>query len=256
MSQTIAVPSRVSAPSAAVRRSDADRRFYLIAASLMLFFTVVGFRQFLQHGHNSVGGEVTAEIMPLVVVHGLAMFGWVVVFFLQTSLIQTGRRKLHMVIGPFAVALAAAVVILGSVVAGLSVHFNPAQYEGLGGAKPFLATMWMQMILFGGFVGLGWWYRRKAAIHRPMMLLATLVMQSGSMSRCPYFGALAHVAPLYVWNAVLIFGALLFLLQWALSRTANRAYLIGYAGIVLAAFLSAAIGTSPAWTRLTAAIIP
>jgi len=240
-----------------VRRTDADRRFYLIAASAMLLFTVVGFRRFFQHGRTTPGdAPVTAQIVALVVAHGIAMFSWVVVFFVQSALVQTGRRKLHMVLGPVAVGLAAVVVILGSMVAALSVHFHAVGYKNLGGAKPFLATMWMQMMVFGAFVALGWFYRRKPAVHRPMMLLGTLVMQSGSISRCPYIGRLTHTAPLYVWNAVLIFGAVLFLLQWALSRTANRAYLIGFAGVVLAALLSAAIGTSAAWAHLTASIVP
>src|SRR6202021_450040 len=107
---------------------------------------------------------------------------------------------------------------------------------------------------FGVFVGLGWWNRRKPAVHRPMMLLATLVMQSGSLARWPYIGTLSHRAPLYVWTPVLIFGALLFLLQWALSRTVNRAYLIGYAGIVLTALVSVFVGTSAGWAHLNAAI--
>lgn len=258
MSQTTAVPARaaVSAQRTGVRHSDADRRFYLIAAIAMAFLTVVGFRQFFLHGRTPGGKEVTAQILPLVVIHGIAMFAWIVLFLVQSALVQTGRRKLHMVLGPVGVGLAGVVVILGSIVAALSVHFNAAGYKNLGGAKPFLATMWMQMLAFGVFVGLGWWNRRKPAVHRPMMLLATLVMQSGSLARWPYIGTLSHRAPLYVWTPVLIFGALLFLLQWALSRTVNRAYLIGYAGIVLTALVSVFVGTSAGWAHLTAAIIP
>ena len=258
MSQTIAVPTRasVSAPRTAVRRSDADRRFYLFVAIAMVFFTVVGFRQFFLHGRTPGGSEVTAQILPLIVIHGLAMFAWVVLLVVQSALIQTGRRKLHMVIGPLAMFLAGAIVILGSLVAGLSVHFNPAQYGHLGGAKPFLATMWTQMLAFGAFVALGWFYRRRPDVHRPMMLLATLVMQSGSLARCPYITNLSHRAPLYVWGPVLIFGALLFFFQWALSRNINRAYLIGYAGIVVTALVSVFVGTSTGWARLTATLIP
>ena len=148
------------------------------------------------------------------------------------------------------------VVTIGSLVAGLSVHFNPAQYGHLGGAKPFLATMWTQMLAFGAFVALGWFYRRRPDVHRPMMLLATLVMQSGSLARCPYITNLSHRAPLYVWGPVLIFGALLFFFQWALSRNINRAYLIGYAGIVVTALVSVFVGTSAGWARLTATLIP
>jgi hypothetical protein len=261
MSQTIAVPTRATAPTSApragVRRSDADGRFYLIAASAMLLFTAVGFRRFFQHGHTTpADAPVTAQIMPLVAAHGIAMFSWVVVFFVQSALVETGRRKLHMVLGPFALLLAGVVVILGAIVAAFSVHFNAAGYKHLGGAKAFLATMWIEMFAFGTFVALGWWWRRKPALHRPMMLLGTLVMQSGALSRCPYLGEIGARTRLNVWVPELLFGALLLVLNWSLSRTVNRALWLGYGVVVLAALLSVGIANTTAWNHLTSSIIP
>jgi hypothetical protein len=232
-----------------------DRLFYLIAACLMLIFTAGGFRNFYLHG-RAPSGEVTTQIFALVTAHGVAMFAWVILFLVQSTLIQTGRRKLHLVIGPLGVALAGAIVILGSAAAALSVHYNPRLYDHLGGPKSFLATMLIQMLSFGTFVFLGWFYRRQPAIHRPMMLLATVVMQSGALSRFPYIGHLSHFAPLYVWSAVLIFGAFLFVLQAAISKSTNRPYLLGYSAIVVACFLSVAVGNSALWDRLAATIVP
>jgi hypothetical protein len=260
MSQTFAVPMRASArpaaPRAGVRRSDADRRFYLIAGGIILLITLVGFREFFLHGKTNSGGRVTAQIMPLVVIHGMAMCAWVVLFFFQSALIQTGRRKLHISLGLLGVFLAATIVILGSVTAGLSVHYNPHEYDGLGGAKAFLATMWMEMLAFGTLVALGWWWRRKPALHRPMMLLGTLVMQSGALSRCPYLGEIGARTRLNVWVPELLFGALLLVLNWSLSRSVNRALWFGYGFVVLAALLSVGIANTTAWNHLTSSIIP
>jgi hypothetical protein len=50
--------------------------------------------------------------------------------------------------------------------------------------------------------------------------------------------------------------ALLLLLQAALSRTLNRAFVIGYAGVVLAGFLAAGIASTSLWVRFTASIVP
>ena len=66
---------------------------------MMLIFTAGGFRNFYLHGRAPWGG-MTSQIMPLIVAHGLAMSGWVVVFLVQSSLIVSGRRRLHVVIGP------------------------------------------------------------------------------------------------------------------------------------------------------------
>jgi len=254
MGETITVPAAASAARVS-RTHRSDRFFYVIAASLMLISTAEGFRNFYLHG-RAPWGSMTAQIMPLIVAHGLAMSGWFVFFFVQCLLIRTGRRRLHVAIGPLGGVLAGAIVILGPIVAALSARFSPQLYADLGGARSFLASMWMQMLLFGTFVGLGLVYRRRPEIHRPMMLMAGLAIQSGALGRCPYIEDIAAKAPLYVWGPVLILGGLLFLLQWALSRTVNRWYLLGYAGIVLTSFVAVRIGSSALWNRMVSAIVP
>jgi hypothetical protein len=244
-----------SAPQITERRLKRDQWFYVIAAVLMLLSTAGGFRRFYLHG-KAPWGDMTGQILPLVVAHGLAMTGWVLTFFLQSILIVTGRRKLHLVIGPLGGVLAGAIVILGATVAPLSVRFSPQIYSDLGGPKAFLATMFVQMLLFGTFVGLGLIYRRKPEIHRPMMLLATVVIQSGAFGRLPYVDNLAAYPPLYVWWPVLLFGALLFVLQWGMNRVPNRWYVMGYAGLVAASLLSVAIGTTALWSRMVGSFIP
>jgi len=184
------------------------------------------------------------------------MSGWVILFLVQSILILTGRRRLHLVIGPLGGVLAAAIVILGITVAPLSVQFSPQIYATLGGPRPFLATMFVQMLSFGTLVGIGLVYRRRPEIHRPMMLLATVVIQSGSLGRFPYIQNLAAFPPLYVWGPVLLFGGLLFVLQWGMNRTPNRWYLMGYAGMAVASFLSVAVGSSALWNRMVSTFAP
>jgi len=254
MGKTMTVPAL--APAEQISRVPrTDRLFYVVAASLMLISTAEGFRNFYLHG-RAPWGNMTAQIMPLIVAHGLAMSGWVILFLVQCLLIRTGRRRIHLVIGPLGGVLAAAIVILGSTVAPLSAHFSPQIYADLGGARAFLASMWAQMLSFGTFVGIGLVYRRRPEIHRPMMLLATVVIQSGALGRCPYIENIAVMAPLYVWGPVLLLGGLLFLLQWGMSRSANRWYLMGYAGMVLASFASVSVGSSALWNRMVSAIVP
>ena len=243
---TVAMPS---APQITARRFNRDQFFYVIAAVLMLIFTAGGFWNFYLHG-RAPWGAMTTQIVPLIIAHGLAMSGWVILFLVQSILILTGRRRLHLVIGPLGGVLAGAIVILGAVVAPLSVRFSPQIYADLGGPKPFLAMMFVQMLSFGTLVGIGLVYRRRPEIHRPMMLLATIVIQSGALGRFPYIQNLAAFPPLYVWGPVLLFGPLLFVLQWGMNRAPNRWYLIGYAGIVAASLLSVAVGTSGLWNRM------
>lgn len=237
MAEPVTSATPVSSAQISGRRLNPDHLFYVVAASVMLIFTAGGFRNFYLHG-RAPWGSMTAQIIPLIVAHGLAMSGWVILFLLQGILILTGRRRLHLVIGPLGGVLAAAIVILGTTVAPLSVRFSPQLYASLGGPRPFLATMFVQMLSFGTFVGLGLVFRRRPEIHRPMMLLATVVIQSGALGRFPYIEYLAGFPPLHVWGPVLLLGGLLFVLQWGMSRSPNRWHLIGYAGLVTASFLS------------------
>jgi hypothetical protein len=61
-----------------------DRLFYVVAASIMFVFTTIGFRSFYLHGKGAGGSDMTSQIAPLIVVHGLAIFGWVILFYLQS----------------------------------------------------------------------------------------------------------------------------------------------------------------------------
>jgi hypothetical protein len=255
MAKTMTVATPASAAKIAERRINQDRPFYVVAAGVMLIFAAGGFRNFYLHG-RAPWGAMTAQIVPLVVAHGLAMSGWVLLFLVQSILILTGRRRLHLVIGPIGGVLAAAIVILGTTVAPLSVHFSPQVYATLGGPRSFLATMFVQMLSFGTFVGIGLVYRRRPEVHRPMMLLATIVIQSGALGRFPYIENLAAFPPLYVWGPVLLFGGLLFAVQWGMSGTPNRWYLRGYAGMVMASFLSVAVGSSALWNRMASTFAP
>jgi hypothetical protein len=242
--------------SSAVRTLQAERLFYVVAGSVMLIATVVGFRLFLAHGKGFGGGEITRQIVPLVVVHGLAMFSWIILFLVQSIFIVNGNRRLHMRIGVAGAVLAGAMVILGSAAATLSTRHNPELYQPLGGARFFLATMLGEMLSFGALVGIAVLYRRRAEIHRPMMLLASLMIISGSLGRCPYIADFAAMPPLYVLGPALVLGALFLVLQWGMTRAVSRWYAFGYSAVVIASAIFIAVGHSSLWNQIAGAIVP
>jgi len=244
------------AQSPVVRTVGSERLFYVIAGSVMLIATLVGFRSFLAHGKAFGGGEITRQIVPLVVVHGLAMFSWVSLFLVQSIFILNGNRRLHMRIGVGGAVLAGAMVVLGSATAILSARHNPDGYQIFGGARFFLATMLGEMLAFGTLVAIAVVYRRRAEIHRPMMLLASLMIISGGLGRCPYIGNFAIMPPLYVLGPALVLGALLLVLQWALIRAISRWYALGYSAVVIASLIFIIVGHSSLWNQIAGAIVP
>ena len=246
---------RSQEPGQALRTLASERLFYVIAGSVMLVATAVGFRFFLVHGRGFGGGEITRQIVPLVVVHGLAMFSWIVLFLVQSIFILNGNPRLHMRIGVGGAVLAGVIVPLGSVSAILSARHNPELYQPFAGARFFLATMLGEMLAFGVLVGVAVIYRRRPEIHRPMMLLASLMIISGSLGRCPYIGDFAIRPPLYALGPALVLGALFLLLLLGMTRKLNRWYTLGYSGIVIASCTFIVIGHSAWWNQLAGAIL-
>jgi hypothetical protein len=249
-----ATAARPQAQRSAAQTVHSERLFYVIAGGVMLLATAIGFREFYLHG-KGFAGDITRQIVPLVVAHGLAMFSWVVLFFVQSLLILNGNRRLHMRIGVAGALLAGSMVILGSTTAILSTRNNPEAYQILGGTRFFLATLLGEMLCFGTLVGMAIISRRRAEIHRPMMLLASLMIISASLGRSPYIQDFSIKPPLYVMGPPLVLGALFLVLQWGMTRALNRWFAIGYLGLAAASILFVAIGHTHWWNQIAAALV-
>jgi hypothetical protein len=88
-----------------------------------------------------------------------------------------------------------------------------------------------------------------------MMLLASLMIISGSLGRCPYIGEFAAMPPLYVLGPALSLGALFLLLHWAMTRALNRYDALGYVAMVVASCMFIVIGHSATWNQIAGAIL-
>ena len=121
-----------------------------------------------------VGKEVS--LLPrhwAIHVHAAVFLGWLALLIGQTVLAASGQIALHRRVGNLGIAYGIAVVILG-LVAGFVV---PATYVKAGTwpldrAASFLATIFGDMVLFGGFFGAAIAYRGRPELHKRLMLLA------------------------------------------------------------------------------------
>ena len=120
------------------------------------------------------GRRISPRLFPLVLVHGALMSAWVILFLVQSLLISARRRRLHMKLGWGAVVVALGVTITGLMVAVQSVRPVPdVPFWGMA-YRQFLLVMLAEVTLFAAFVLAGVSFRKRPAIHRPMMLLASL----------------------------------------------------------------------------------
>jgi len=245
------------APSANLSRQQMERRFYLLAGCALLVFVALGFNQFYLHGRGVGGKSVTEQIAPLVFLHGIGMSTWILFFITQSSLIVSGNRKLHISLGVGGAVLAAFLVVVGLLTAAGSVHYNPQAFKFFGGAHHFLIIPTTDIVGFGVLVGIGFRNRRRPEIHRPAMCLATVFVMTAALFRIPFIrGQIAgHMygssfvifAP---WIPMLTLGLLLGLAKWLVTRTWDRYYAVGWAGIACVCVLQAFVVNTVAWNHI------
>ena len=142
--------------------------------------------------------------------HGIVLTAWFVWFFMQTLLIQTRRTALHRRLGVAGAVLAVAVPFAGLMasfgvvgrVAGLGIDLNAdtSVLVGLGVSGipvvQFLSgVVWGNLSSAVSFAVLGWTgilMRRRPAVHKRLMLLATIAILGPALarlSRLRIFGA-------------------------------------------------------------------
>jgi hypothetical protein len=123
-------------------------------------------------------------LSTLLLVHGIVMTTWFVLFALQVGLVEARRPGLHRRLGVFGGVVAACVVYVGIVAA------IDAGRRGVGpafGVSPqmFMAIPLFDMPVFALLVGVALWQHRRPDIHRRLMLLATLGMLTPAIARIP-----------------------------------------------------------------------
>jgi len=228
------------------------RRFYVGVAALLLVLMILGFQQFYLHGKAYPGRELAPPIRTLLILHGIGMSAWMLLFLVQPLLIMAGNRRVHMMLGRIGAALAACIVILGFRLGIEATRISPPDMVIWGLApKQFMAVPIISIIIFAGFVIAGVWNRRRPEVHRPMMLLATLAAMSAAVSRIDSINSLYHGT---VWETVfgpffgtLAIGAFFLVMKWLLARPMNRWFAIGYAGLVVSNALILQLATTGAW---------
>jgi uncharacterized membrane protein YozB (DUF420 family) len=245
------------APIAPFTRERMERRFYLLAGYLLLIFVAIGFHQFYLHGRNPGGEPVTQQIAPLVWLHGIGMSAWILFLIVQSSLIVSGNRKLHMSLGVGGAVLAATLVLLGLFTAIGSVHYNPDGFTDLGGPRRFLIIPVTDIVGFGVLAGIVLKNRRRAEIHRPMMFLATIFIMTAALFRIrlirgPLLSA-THGSNFIVfapWVPMLTLGLLLGVLKCLMTRSWDRCFALGWASIAATSVLQTLVANTSAWNHI------
>lgn len=222
-----------------------DRRLYLAFACVVPLLVLIGFARTYYLKGVFHGPALPS---PLVHVHGLLMTSWVVLFGVQVGLISAKRVRWHMTLGMFGTFLAAAIVVVGVVtsLAGARRDLPTAGAEALR----FLVIPLGDMVAFPLFVGLGIVWRRRLAIHKRLMLLATAVLIPAAVARIP-LGFIANGgAPLsYIIADLFILAAVLY--DTIRNRRLHPVFLWGTVATIAIQVIRLNLAHTDLWLRFT-----
>ncbi len=257
-----AFPGLPTAPARAARPArplTAVRAYHSVAAAVLLVLVFVGFRQFYTHGRAYPGRPIDPSMRTVVITHGVAMTAWLLLSVVQPLLVALRNMRLHRVLGTVGVVLAALITVPGVQVAIASVRNTPpeARIWGLT-AHEFMIVPVASLVLFLAFVAAGLVTRRRPAIHRPMMQLATLAVASAGISRIDalselYMGTVFDrlFGPFFL---TLVFGGLVLAGRCLVTRSFDRWFAGGYAVLVIANCAMMQLATSGLWTGIAHAL--
>jgi hypothetical protein len=176
----LAAPKQTSTELASHRARRGLRKeslFYIGAAMFVILLSMIGF------GPSIINqSRRNAPSTLLVMAHGMAVGGWLLLFLTQVILVASGRTAVHRRLGVVGPALAVLMIVLGYIVL---IDFGRRGYDFSGDViralsrrdssrlNPAVILFPLgELLSFGVLVGTGLWYRHRADVHKRLMLLA------------------------------------------------------------------------------------
>ncbi|HXD40110.1 MAG TPA: hypothetical protein VN649_06080 [Ramlibacter sp.] len=232
---------RLHSPASPTRRTGG--RFYAWVALTAALIIFAGFARTFYL--RSISGA--PPLSPLLIVHGVVMTTWFVVFGAQVWLVSAGRTGLHRRLGVAGLIVAVLVVCVG-VAAAID--------AGRRGASPapgvpplmFMAIPLFDMPVFALLVAVALWQRRRPDIHKRLMLLATVGMLTPAVGRIP-LGFIQNGGPPVFFGLALLVVFACIAVDTARSRALHPAFAWGGALIVAMLPLRLLVAGTQSWTQ-------
>lgn len=215
-----------------------DTYFYFAMSLLAAAIVVWGF-------HYTVNQNLVHASPPrplLLWFHGAAFSGWILFFILQSALVRTHNVKVHRLLGWFGAGLAAAMVVLGFVIAVVMARFDWYTLHEPG-TDVFLSVPWGDILEFGPLVALAILWRKKPELHRRLLFIATCCLLDAAFGRSDYL--FDHSLTFVGVDLVILLGVVRDLL---VNRSVHKVYRIALPILIVwQAFLVYLWRGAPAW---------
>ncbi len=186
----------------------------------------------------------TQPLIPLLVLHGVVFSSWIILLITQTTLVATKRTRTHMRLGIAGGVLASLMVVIGTVTALVRANGS----SPVPGVNPlsFLTIPLGDMLVFAILVGAAFYFRRRADVHKRLMLLATIGILPAAVARLP-FAFIQQYGPLAFFGLSDLFIVPCLIYDFITRGRPHRATVLGAALIVISHPLRPIIGGTHAW---------
>lgn len=223
--------------------SPRGRWFFVPIAAVLLLIVAVGFARSFYFRSVFNAGHASSSTLPVyIVVHGIVLTLWFLLFFTQTMLASSGRIRFHRKLGIAGACLAAVVLALSLIVVVRSV-VRETSLVVIGD----LALL----VLFAILVSLSIRFRRKPEVHKRLMTIASISIVAPAIARWP--GAQSTL-PFSVLLPQLSLYAALVVYDVLSRRRVHPATAWGVASYLLAASISIPLASSELGHRLVNAL--
>jgi hypothetical protein len=218
------------------------RFFFFGMACLIAAIVFVGFAPtfYLQRVYHS------PSLATLFEVHGAVFTAWIVLLIAQTLLIQAERADVHRRLGIAGTTLAAAMVVIGVMVA------IQGAVDGTAGTRvgvpplTFLTIPLGAIVIFGVLVTIAIFLRRNHEAHKRLILIATINITAPAIGRIG--DNVFHIAtPLFIVGstAALVVACILF--DWITRRKVHFVFAVVGPMTMISGPLRLAFGYTDAW---------
>jgi hypothetical protein len=213
--------------------------FYRHIAIALSLFVIIGFSR--TYYLRFLTDQPPLE--TLVHLHSLVFSAWLLVFIAQTRLVAAQRFDLHMKLGIAAVVLAVIVVMTSFATTAVKATMPRIHPSGLTPPQ-FTIVGIMSLVLFAGFLALGFAFRRRAAYHKRFMILAMIGVLTPAASRIVMQLGLREHWTYLVPIFPTLFVACCLAYDWRKQRLVHPVYAIGGAVLIASWPLRIVIGRS------------
>jgi len=270
---TVAVPlfeknRPVDALSGTPRAHAIDRWIFVFMAAWFIVIVLVGFIPDAMMKVALVKAGARPPFPMVLHAHAALMGSFLLLLLAQTWLMATGRRALHMQLGVLGAVLAAALVVVGFILAPTMYYqvwggatFGPPEVRAaLAPVVPLLENILLLQIsagiMFGLFISIGLRARtRDAGLHKRMVFLAVAVPLGAAISRIHWLPSTMPASPLSINLFVLLAIAPMFIWDVIRNRRVHEAYKIWLPIFVVVLTAVNLLWDTPWWHHTAKAIM-